>query len=74
VGAHTAEATERGADYTGHGVHVAARVAATAGPSQIVASQDVIDVVGEDFTTTDHRTLELKGVSKPVDVATIVWQ
>ncbi len=41
IGLHTAEANQRAADYSGVGVHLAARVAALAGGGEIVATIDV---------------------------------
>jgi class 3 adenylate cyclase len=73
IGIHTAEATGRDGDYTGRGVHVAARVAAAAGAGEIVASQDALDSVVT-VEVTGHRSLELKGLAQPVEVATILWE
>jgi class 3 adenylate cyclase len=72
IGIHTAEATERAGDYTGRGVHIAARVAGAASAGEIVASRAVLDAAG---TTADGatRALELKGVADPVEVATVAW-
>jgi class 3 adenylate cyclase len=74
VGVHTAEATDREGDYGGKGVHAAARVAATASGDEIVASRDTLEELGDRFSTSDERTLELKGLAAPVDVATVVWR
>ena len=40
IGIHAAEATDRGGDYGGRGVHTTARIAAAAGPGEIIASRD----------------------------------
>jgi class 3 adenylate cyclase len=42
IGLHSAEANRRGADYSGMGVHVAARVAALAGGGEILATSETI--------------------------------
>ena len=42
IGLHAAEATQRGADYSGIGVHVAARIAALGAGGEIVASADTL--------------------------------
>jgi class 3 adenylate cyclase len=74
IGVHTAEATDREGDYGGKGVHAAARVAAIASGDEIVASRDTLEELGDRFSTSDERTLELKGLAAPVDVATVVWR
>ncbi len=74
IGAHIAEATARRGDYGGRGVHVAARVGAVADGGEIVASRETLLAAGREFQTSDIRALELKGLSAPVDVATIAWR
>jgi class 3 adenylate cyclase len=72
IGLHTAEANRRGDDFSGTGVHVAARVAGLAGSGEIIISAATADEAG-DIPTSDLRTVEVKGVDQPVDVATIAW-
>ncbi len=72
IGLHTAEANRRGSDYSGMGVHVAARIAAIAQAGEIVASEATIAEAGAPGAT-DQRTARLKGVSEPVAVASIAW-
>jgi class 3 adenylate cyclase len=72
IGVHAAMANRRGDDYSGVGVHVAARVAALAGGGEIVASVETLTEAGVE--ATDVREVELKGVSEPVAVATVPWQ
>ena len=70
IGLHTAEANRRGRDYTGIGVHVAARVAAMAGGGEVLATETTLAEAG----LTDHgdmREATLRGVSAPVKVAAI---
>jgi len=74
VGVHTAEATARAGDFTGRGVHIAARVAAGAGASEIVATIGTVEDASDDVVTTDARAVELKGLSAPVEVVTVAWQ
>ena len=73
IGVHAAEANRRGEDYSGMGVHVAARIAALAEGGQILASAATANEVGGSCPITDLRSLALKGVSAPVDVVTIDW-
>ena len=48
IGLHADEATYKGRDYQGKGVHAAARIAAIAGRDQIVASKATLDAAGPD--------------------------
>jgi class 3 adenylate cyclase len=72
IGVHAAMANRRGDDYSGVGVHVAARVAALAGGGEIVASAETLAEAGVEGT--DAREVELKGVSEAVAVATVPWR
>ena len=74
IGVHVAEATRRGTDYSGGEVHKAARIAALAEGGQILASVDAIRAVDQPVRATDHRTVTLKGVAHPVEVASVDWQ
>jgi class 3 adenylate cyclase len=72
IGLHAAEANRRGDDYSGMAVHVAARVAALAGDGEIVATIETLADAG-DVPVSNAREAALKGVSDPVDVASVVW-
>ncbi len=72
VGLHTAEASRRGEDYSGLGVHTAARVAALAGAGEIVATAETLAEAG-DVATSNPREALLKGVTAPVGVASVTW-
>ncbi|HXI81403.1 MAG TPA: adenylate/guanylate cyclase domain-containing protein [Verrucomicrobiae bacterium] len=72
IGIHSADANRRGSDYSGMGVHVAARVAALAGGGEILASAETIAQAG-DVASSESRSVAVKGVSAPVTVAAIVW-
>lgn len=72
IGLHTADATQRGADYSGIGVHVAARIGALAGAGEIVASAATLDQAG-DVAISGTRSEPVRGVTTPVEVATIAW-
>jgi class 3 adenylate cyclase len=63
VGAHTGEVTIMDDDIAGLGVHVAARVAALAGASEVWTSSTVRDLTaGSGLTFEDTGEHELKGV------------
>ncbi|MBA2300904.1 MAG: hypothetical protein H0W22_09070 [Chloroflexi bacterium] len=72
IGLHTSDANMRGADYSGKGVHVAARVAALAQGGEILASADTLAEAG-DVPVSDARAAPVKGVAAPVSLATIGW-
>ena len=72
IGLHTAEANRRGADYSGVGVHLAARVAALAGGGEILATEATLAEAG-DVEAGERRSATVKGVSAPVDIASVTW-
>jgi class 3 adenylate cyclase len=60
---HTGEVELDGDDVRGIAVHIGARVAALAGPSDVLVSQTVKDLVaGSGLTFEDAGEHELKGV------------
>ena len=75
IGLHTAEATRRGRNYAGQGVHVAARVGATAGKEEIVVSQDTVAAAGPiRFQLSAPREVSLKGVKASMEVRSVEWR
>ena len=72
IGLHSAEANRRGADYSGVGVHVAARVAGLAEGGEILATTDTIAQAGN-VAASEPRTATVKGVGAPVTFAAIAW-
>jgi class 3 adenylate cyclase/alpha-beta hydrolase superfamily lysophospholipase len=63
LGLHTGECEVRGDDLGGLTVHIAARVASLAGPSEVLVSRTVKDlVVGSRIDFVDRGEHELKGV------------
>jgi class 3 adenylate cyclase len=63
AGLHTGEIELTGADIRGIAVHIGARIAALAGPSEVLVSRTVRDlVVGSGLTFRDRGTHVLKGV------------
>ena len=63
AGVHAGECDVRGDDIGGLAVHIAARVAAAAGPGQVLVSSTVRDLVaGSTLDFTDFGTHQLKGV------------
>jgi class 3 adenylate cyclase len=75
IGLHSAEATRDGRDYSGRGVHVAARVGAAAVGQEILASTGVLEAAGKTrFKVSEPRSLTLKGVREPVEVRAVDWR
>jgi class 3 adenylate cyclase len=63
AGLHTGEVELHGDDIRGIAVHIGARVGALAGPSEVLVSQTVKDLVaGSGLTFEDAGEHELKGV------------
>jgi class 3 adenylate cyclase len=73
IGLHEAEATRKGSDYEGKGVHEAARIGALAEGGEIVASRSTVGRL-RGFATSEDRTVTLKGITEPVAVVTVAWQ
>jgi class 3 adenylate cyclase/pimeloyl-ACP methyl ester carboxylesterase len=63
AGLHTGECEVRGDDIGGIGVHIGARVSALAGPSEVLVSSTLRDlVIGSGLKFEDRGAHELKGV------------
>jgi class 3 adenylate cyclase len=77
IGAHAGEAfrtDEETTDYGGQGVHVAARIGAAAGGSEILVSAASLEGIGSGYRTADRRTEALRGIDAPVEVVSIDWR
>jgi class 3 adenylate cyclase len=51
-------------------VHEASRIAALAGPDEILASRETVP---PGFAVADAREVSVKGIAKPVEVVKIDW-
>jgi class 3 adenylate cyclase len=71
IGLHRAEATRKGRDYEGRGVHEAARIGGLAQTGGILASSEVIAPAQVRFPVSESRSVELKGIPEPVEVVSI---
>ena len=71
IGIHTAEASRRGSDYSGVGVHTAARVADLAGAGEILATAETLAEAGR--VASGSREAAVKGVTSPITVALVDW-
>ena len=76
IGIHEAEASHRGNDYAGRGVNEAARIGALAvGGEVLVSAASVEGTNGQvGFGLSDRRSVTLKGITEPVEVASIDWR
>jgi len=72
IGLHLADATQVGQNFRGMGVNQASRIASIAEGSEIVASRETVE--GTKYRVSDPRSVDLKGISKPVDVISVEWQ
>jgi class 3 adenylate cyclase len=73
IGLHEAEASTRALDFSGRGVHEAARIGSLAAGGQILASLTTIQNSTARFPVSAPRSVTLKGVSQPVEVVTVEW-
>ena len=74
IGIHSGEALERGNDYTGRGVNVAARIGALAGAGEILVSSETLDGSSVVHPVSSPRAVELKGFADPVPIAAVDWR
>jgi class 3 adenylate cyclase len=76
IGVHSADAFRTAGDatdYGGQGVHVAARIGATASAGEILVSTETLDGIAT-FRLSNPRSETLKGVQQPVDVVAVDWR
>jgi class 3 adenylate cyclase len=73
IGVHAAQATRGGGGYRGRGVHEAARIGSLAGGGEILVSSATLAEARSRFQTSEAQTVELRGVSEPVEVTAVDW-
>jgi class 3 adenylate cyclase len=74
IGIHLAEANRVGLDYAGTGVNQAARIATAAGGGEILMSATAEAKSRRPMAEEGRRSIELKGLSAPVEVVTVAWR
>jgi class 3 adenylate cyclase len=77
IGAHTGDAFQNdGAAnaYGGGAVHLAARVGASAGAGEILASRETLEGAGTGFRGSNARSEVFKGFADPVEVISVDWK
>lgn len=72
IGVHAAGATQVGANFTGKGVHEASRIAGLAGGGEILASRET--AAGGRFAVSKPRTVDIRGMSEPIEVVSVEWR
>jgi class 3 adenylate cyclase len=72
IGVHRSPASKVGLDYRGKGVHQAARIASTAEGGEILVSWSTAQPC--QFPISEPRTVNLKGISEPMQVVAIHWR
>jgi class 3 adenylate cyclase len=73
IGLHASGAAQAGKTFRGKGVHEAARIAALAEGGEIIASNATIGSASL-YPTSERRSVQLKGISDPMDVVSIDWR
>jgi class 3 adenylate cyclase len=73
IGLHQAEATPDGPNWSGKGVHAAARIGALAEGDQILASRETAEEADSRVTGSSPRAVSLKGIAEPVEIVAIDW-
>ncbi len=72
IGVHADRAVPSRGKYAGRGVHLAARVAAIAGPGEIVLTSST--ATAADVPLQQRRDVLLKGLPDPVEVGVLPWE
>jgi class 3 adenylate cyclase len=72
IGVHASNATRVGRNFTGKGVHEAARIGALAEGSEILASVDT--ATGGRYPMSESKTVTVKGIADPIDVVNVDWR
>jgi len=73
IGIHAAHANRVGLDYLGTGVNQASRISEVALGGEILVSASALASARHVFAERARRTVELKGLSSPVEVVSVDW-
>jgi class 3 adenylate cyclase len=71
IGVHASGATQVGRNFSGKGVHEAARIAALADGDQVLASKTT--AADGRFPISEARTVTLRGTSEEIEIVTVDW-
>jgi class 3 adenylate cyclase len=72
IGVHASGATQVGKNFSGKGVHEAARIAALAEGDEILSSKGT--AADGRFPVSDPRTVTLRGTSEAMEVVSVEWR
>lgn len=72
IGVHAAGATQVGRNFTGKGVHEASRIAGLAEGGEVLASRDT--AAGGRFPVSDPRTVDVRGITEPIEIVSVDWR
>jgi class 3 adenylate cyclase len=74
IGVHAAEVNDRGGDYGGRGVHLAARVMAAADAGEVLVTDETLELASGSFAVSERRRLDAKGIAEPIAVVSVEWR
>ena len=72
VGVHAAGATQVGRNFSGKGVHEAARIAGLAQGGEILVSRETAS--GGRFPSSEPRSVDIRGMTHPIEVVSVDWR
>lgn len=72
IGLHASGATQVGRNFSGKGVHEAARIAALAAGDEILASRST--AADGRFTISEPRSVTLRGTAEPMEIVSVEWR
>ena len=72
IGVHASGATQVGRNFSGRGVHEAARIAALADGDEILSSKAT--AVDGRFPVSEPRTVTLRGTSEAMEIVSVDWR
>jgi class 3 adenylate cyclase len=71
IGVHASDAQQVGRNFSGMGVHEAARIAALAEGGEILASRRTVT---SQVAVSEPRTVTLRGIATPIEIVTVEWR
>lgn len=74
IGLHGTRATPQGIDWSGVGVHIAARIGAIAESAEILVSTRDAHDGWRSLVSSEPRLVRLRGIPEPCEVAAIDWR
>jgi len=74
IGLHAATVVRREDEYSGKGVHEAARIASVAAGGEIIASRQTMNAAWDPPAFSNERTVELNGLASPITIVSVDWR